>query len=281
MDKLRDIVLFVAGLVAIGSLIMAAFEGFNQRIGSATFLGGFGLVCVMIVFIPQLEALKAFGVEAKLRETYKEAVATLASVRRLAEISARASYLVIAWGNRLDGPSAKERQAVLDQIEDQLTELKVAPQQRTDIQRPFLKMVKLDFYFLFSGVLMQYAKLLNDQLVSNVHTAQDASVASRAVMHHSELITAWQKRTYNENPAADLEHQSLEGFLDGYMPKTGEWLNDNDLKALEKFKAEVVRLNADCEKKGGYTAEAAEFYDRYGRDHTIDKATELRREAGQ
>ena len=101
MDRLRDIVLFVAGIVAIGSLIMAAFEGFNQRIPSAGFLTGLGLLCTLILFIPRLEVLKAFGIEAKLRRTYTEAVATLATVKRVAEISARASYLTIAWGNRM------------------------------------------------------------------------------------------------------------------------------------------------------------------------------------
>src|SRR5580692_2886225 len=113
MDRLREIVLFVAGLLAIGSLIMAAFEGFNQRISSAAFLGTLGVVCTFLVFMPKLEAFKVWGVEAKLQQTVTEAVATLASVKRLAEISARASYLIIAWGNRFDGPRAKEKQAVL------------------------------------------------------------------------------------------------------------------------------------------------------------------------
>jgi hypothetical protein len=78
-----------------------------------------------MVFLPKLEMFKAFGVEAKLQKTVTEAVATLASLKRLAEISARASYLTIAWGNRFDGPSARERQAVLDEIDNQLAELKV------------------------------------------------------------------------------------------------------------------------------------------------------------
>jgi hypothetical protein len=50
---------------------------------------------------------------------------------------------------------------------------------------------------------------------------------------------------------------------------------------LQKFKAEIARLNADCENKGGYTAEAATYYDRYSGDHSIDKAKQLRNEALQ
>jgi hypothetical protein len=74
---------------------------------------------------------------------------------KLAAISARASYLTIAWGNRLGTPPAKEKQAVLDEIDSQLTELKVSPKELADIQRPFVKMVRLDFFFLFQNVLNQ------------------------------------------------------------------------------------------------------------------------------
>ena len=46
-------------------------------------------------------------------------------------------------------------------------------------------------------------------LVNDVHTAPDPSVASGLVMKHSDLITAWAKRTQNENPGAGLESESL------------------------------------------------------------------------
>jgi hypothetical protein len=281
MDRLREIVLFVAGLLAIGSLIMAAFEGFNQRISSAAFLGTLGVVCTFLVFMPKLEAFKVWGVEAKLQQTVTEAVATLASVKRLAEISARAGYLIIAWGNRFDGPRAKEKQAVLDDIDAQLAELKVAPAEIASIQRPFVKMVRLDFFFLFQGVLNQYATLINAKLQNDVHRAQDPSVASGLVMKHSDLITAWTKRTQNENPAAGLENESLEDLLNAFVPKRGEWLSDKDLAVIQKFKSEIVRLNADCEKKGGYTSEASTYYDRYAGDHNVDKAEQLLNEAQQ
>lgn len=281
MDKLREIVLFVAGLLAIGSLIMAAFEGFNQRVTSAAFLGTLGVVCTFLLFMPKLEVFKVWGVEAKLQQTVTEAVATLASVKRLAEISAKASYLTIAWGNRFDGPGAKEKQAVLDDIDGQLAELKVSTAEIANIQRPFVKMVRLDFFFLFQGVLNQYAALLNAKLMNGVHTAPDPSVASGLVMNHSALITAWTKRTQNENPAANLEHESLEDLLNAYIPKQGEWLSDKDLTVIQKFKGEIVRLNADCEKKGGYTTEASTYYDRYAGDHNVDKAEQLRNEVQQ
>ena len=281
LDRLRDIVLFVTGLLAIGTLIMAAFEGFNQRVASASFLGTLGVVCTFLVFMPKLEVFKVWGVEAKLQQTVTEAVATLASLKRLAEISARASYLTIAWGNRMGTPPAKDKQAVLDEIDSQLAELKVSLEEIARIQLPFVKMVRLDFFFLFQGVINQYAGIINSKLVDDVHHAPDPSAASAIVMKHSDLITAWTKRTQKDDPGAVLEKGSLEDVLNDYVPKSGEWLSDKELAVVQKFKAEIIRLNADCEKKGGYTAEAVTYYDRYSGEHNIDKAKQLRNEVLQ
>lgn len=281
LDRLRDIVLFVTGLLAIGALIMAAFEGFNQRVASASFLGTLGVACTFLVFMPKLEVFKVWGVEAKLQQTVTEAVATLASLKRLAEISGRASYLTIAWGNRMGTPPAKDKQAVLDEIDSQLAELKVSPEEIARIQLPFVKMVRLDFFFLFQGVLNQYASIINSKLVDDVHHAPDPSAASAIVMKHSDLIMAWTKRTQKDDPGADLGKESLEDVLNAYVPKSGEWLSDKELAVVQNFKTEIIRLNSECEKKGGYTAEAVTYYDKYSGDHNIDKAKQLRNEVLQ
>jgi hypothetical protein len=216
-----------------------------------------------------------------------EAQSIIERLRKLSAISARASYLTIAWGNRLGTPPAKEKQAVLDEIDGQLaelnalTKLKVSPAELYEIHRPFVKMVRLDFFFLFEHVLSEYAKIINDGLVADVNAAGYPN----AVMRHSELITAWTKRTRRNDPhfdpSGDLEKASLEDVLNEYMPRRGEWLSDKELEVMQKFKAEIVRLNTDCENKGGYTAEAATYYDRYSGDHSIDKAKQLRNEALQ
>jgi hypothetical protein len=278
MERLRDIVLFVSGAMAIVSVILALYEGFNQRVTSAMFLGGLFVACTLMVFLPKLEVFKAFGVEAKLQQTVTEAVATLASLRRLAEISATASYLTIAWGNRMGTPLAKDKQAVLNEIDAQLAELKVSPDEVAKIQMPFVKMVRLDFFFLFQGVLMQYATIKNSKLVDDAHAAAGQPGSIDATMKHSDLITAWTARTTNLDWGATLERQSLSDALNDFIPKTGEWLDDKELTVFRKFKDEIVRLNADCEKKGGYTAEAVTYYDRYSGDHNIDKAKQLSNE---
>jgi hypothetical protein len=281
MEKLREIYVFVCFALGMVALILCVFQAWSGKIWSATALGTVFVVCGVFLFLSQIKTFKVWEVQVELRETLDRAEEIIGRVRKLASISARATYLTIAWGNRFGTPPAREKQAILDEIDNQLVELKVSPKDLAEIQRPFVKMVRLDFAFLFQGVLREYATILNSELVAAVHKATDPSVASAAVMRHSDLITAWSKRTQKEDLSADLEKQSLEDVLNDYMPKSGEWLSDKELPVMQRFKTEIVRLNADCEKKGGYTSEAVTYYDRYSGDHNSDKAKQLRNEVLQ
>jgi len=273
LDRLRDIVLFATGILAIGSLILAAYEGFSQRIVSAAFLGTLGVVCTFLIFMPKLEVFKVWGVEAKLQQTVTEAVATLSGIRRLSAISARASYLTIAWGNRMGTPTAKVKQAVLDDIDAQLADLKVTPAEREVIVRPWTQMIRVDFFFVFTRVVREFATLKASDLTAKIHATQSQE-ARDASDRHSEMITPWFKQNENIKPLERLEADSLSKVLDQYMPKSSGWLSDRELATIGVFMQEIVRLSADCDRKGGYTGEAAEYYDRLS-GHEAEKAKEL------
>jgi hypothetical protein len=72
--------------------------------------------------------LQSLGVQVELRETLDRAEEIIGCVCKLAAISARASYLTITWGKRLGTPAEREKQALLDEIDNQLAELKVSPE---------------------------------------------------------------------------------------------------------------------------------------------------------
>jgi hypothetical protein len=171
MDKLREIYIFVCFALGVVALILCVFQAWNEKTGSATALGVVFVVCGVFLFLSQIKAFKVWEVQVELRETLDRAEEIIGRVRKLASISARASYLTIAWGNRMGTPPAREKQAVLDEIDNQLAELKVSPEELANIQRPFVKMVRLDFFFLFQGVLRQYATIVATELTAYVHKA--------------------------------------------------------------------------------------------------------------
>jgi len=133
------LVCFALGVVA---LILCVFQAWSGKIGSASALGAAFVICGVFLFLSQIKTFKVWEVQVELRETLDRAEEIIGRVRKLAAISARASYLTIAWGNRLGTPPAREKQAVLDEIDNQLAELKVSPEELADIQRPFVKMVR-------------------------------------------------------------------------------------------------------------------------------------------
>jgi hypothetical protein len=166
MKRLQELLVFVCTIVAIGALILCAFQAWNKEFRSASAFGVIFVLCAVFLFLPQIKAFKVWEVQVETRETLDQAKAIIERLTKLAAISARASYLTIAWGNRFGTPPAREKQAVLDEIDNQLAELKVSPKELADIQRPFVKMVRLDFFFLFQGVLNQYSHILNHELVA-------------------------------------------------------------------------------------------------------------------
>ena len=45
------------------------------------------------------------------------------------------------------------------------------------------------------------------------------------------------------------------------------WLEPQNHNAADKFKAELIELFVGCERKGGYTPQYADFYDKYSKAH--------------
>jgi hypothetical protein len=98
MDRIRDILLYVAAAFAMLSFACAIYQGMNEKNGSAAVLGGIAVASTLLVFFPRLEVFKAFGVEARLSQTLDRAQEILQELQRLSIISARTSYMTMAWG---------------------------------------------------------------------------------------------------------------------------------------------------------------------------------------
>ena len=94
-------------------------------------------------------------------------------------------------------------------------------------------------------------------------------------MAHSKLITPWSKKTNAGFKAMDrLENRSLAEVIDEWMPEKGGWLSDKELGAIAVFKAELLKQVADSKKKGGYTRDAANYFDALSKLET-EKSQEI------
>jgi len=57
--------------------------------------------------------------------------------------------MTLAWGNRAGTPLAKDKQAILDQVYEQLNALKVSDDEKREITKPYVQMIAADLYPIF------------------------------------------------------------------------------------------------------------------------------------
>src|SRR5262249_49745344 len=88
MDRVKEILSYFLAAMAMFSIICAIYEAMNQRVGSAITLGGLFLVTTLLFYIPQLETLKAFGVEARLNRSLDRAEEIIGRLKELSLINA-------------------------------------------------------------------------------------------------------------------------------------------------------------------------------------------------
>ena len=260
MDRIREILLYVAAAFAMLSFACAVYQAMNKEPASAGILAAIAIVCTLLVFFPQLEMIKAFGIEARLSKTLDRAEEILGKLQRLSTISARTSYMAMAWGNRMGSPSAKDKQAVLDEVDQQLADLKVSTEERDALKRPYVQLIGFDFFMLFTRVFDRYASWKNDELLRQLN-ANHNEETKKAFESFSQKRDEWRRTALGDGLFGRLTSYKFAEEIQRVMP-TG-WLDERERKAAESFSTQMVRMFEECKKKGGYTLEAADFYDRY------------------
>jgi hypothetical protein len=220
------------------------------------------VICGVFLFLSQIRMFKVWEVQVELRETVDRAEELIKRLRRISSNSARSAYMQMAWGNRMASPSAKEKKAFLEEIDQQLVDLKLTPEERADISRPVVRIIGFDLYMIFSRTLQSYAGLRSSALVERARSEKPEAVEARD--QHSAGITTWSKREAGQNPFLRLDTYDLKEELDRETPRSGEWMDERELNITRTFAHSVLALYKGCEAKGGYTREAADFLDAYG-----------------
>jgi hypothetical protein len=258
MEKVRDILLFFAAIMAVFALICALYQAMNSQVAAATLLSAMFLVCVMVVFLPKLEILEAWGVKAHLVRTLNEADEILAKLRQLSISHAKAMYNSFGIGQRWDGHNAKQNQAILDEIDNQLRDLKVPVEERRALAASYVKLMGFDFYMLFAQTLERYWQSKQQAMRGDsVRNPQNEALKAELEKWRQGL-ESWQP---NYGLFSQLGTYSLEDEINRITPSG--WLSDRDQKAVESFHNQILKLYKDTEAKGGLTVEAAEYFDAY------------------
>ena len=258
-DLLQGLPPFLFGSAATISFALAVYLALHDRKGAAGILAGIALAAALLGYLPQLDSLSAFAVNVKLRSTLDRADEILAKLRDVSVINAKLAYTTMIWGNRFGAPRAVEKQRLLDEMDEQLEILKVNESDRAEFKKPYVRFIGFDFYQLYvrsidyavsrRGEELQ-AKLMLDP--SNDNRAKAAEFTAKA--------SAWRARVAR-NSVEEMPIDGFRKFLHDNTPRDA--FSPEETVALDKLADEIADLFEASRRRGGYSKEAAEFYDRY------------------
>jgi hypothetical protein len=120
-------------------------------------------------------------------------------------------------------------------------------------------MIAWDFYLLFTQIFNRYLNWKNADLVRRLNVNQTEENRT-AVEGFTTNWTAW-RRAYADSPFDRLDTFKFADELKRITPIN--LFDQREQRAAEAFTAQLVRMVSECEKKGGCTVEAADFYDHY------------------
>ncbi|MGY4428484.1 hypothetical protein ACVWWO_000961 [Bradyrhizobium sp. F1.13.1] len=257
MDRVRDILMFFAASMAVFALICCIYQAMHDQVAAAALLAAVFLVCVMVVFLPRLEILEAWGVKAHLVRTLNEADVILDKLRRSAVLSAKTSYMNAGWGNRMATPSARDKQAMLDEIDNQLRDLNVPAEERKALSKSYVKIIGFDMYMMYVRTLQRYVQFKQQAMQTELNKDSNSPIRVE--------LESWRSGTQNWKINYSLfEALDTYSFEDEVRRATPSgWLNESDQRAADIYRNELTTLFRGVQAKGGFTPEAADYYDKY------------------
>lgn len=177
-------------------------------------------------------------------------------MQKLSVASATSSYVSLAWSSRIGGIPPREKQNVLDFINDQLREIGISDVDRQKIARPHVELIGYDLFYSFTNVANGAVEHYVQTLSSNggkIETSQ------------STLISEWKKKLIF------TDFVPIEPFLrDGqkfseYMKQqiSPSTMEPQTYAKLLKLVDGIGALYDACRNRGGYTDETITFLERY------------------
>jgi len=260
-ELFNDLPPYLFAAAAIVAFTLAIYLALHDRIKGGTLLGTIAFVAALLAYLPQLDSLSAFMVNVKLKSSLDRADEILGKLRDLSVVNAKLAYTTIAWGNRFGNPKASEKQRILDAVDEQLVALNVPADERSGIQQAYIRFIAFDFYRMYVLGIDYALSRRNEGMLQRLQT--EPSDANKAAANHlNTKMNEW-RGTMNTN-VEEIPLNAYRKFLhdkapiDTFMP--------DETAALNRFADKIADLFEASKQKGGYTDEAAKFYDRYSDD---------------
>ncbi len=235
---------YLLSIAASICLVLAVCLSLQENLKGAVLLSSLFFLCVMLAYFPQLERVKAFTVDVKLRKSIDHAEEVLEHLKKLSVVSAKVSYMILAWQNRWGGASVKDKQAMLDDINHLLSELNISSSEKDEITRPYVHLIGFDLYHIFNGIIEKYAlwKKNNLKLPDKMQS-------------FSNEIDKWRKDCQITSSSTFDPYSALRREI----PTT--LLDNHEQDLANRFRQYVIVMYDDCKKKGGLTDKAIELID--------------------
>jgi hypothetical protein len=253
---------YILATAAVISFALAVYLALYDKKGAAALLAAMAFVAVLLAYLPQLDSLSAFAVNVKLRSSLDRADEILARMRNLTIVNAKLAYTTLAWGNRFGTPKATDKQRLLDEMNEQLKAMKVGDEQRAEIQQSYVRFIAFDFYQLYTRTI-DYALNRRMEALQAKAQSEPNDENRRAAQVFNARMSSWRSREAH----ASLDQIPLDGFrkyLHDSTPK--DTFSPGETAGLDKLTDQIADLFEASRRKGGYTEQAAEFYDRYNDD---------------
>jgi hypothetical protein len=134
----------------------------------------------------------------------------------------------------------------------------IAPaEERKALSTNYVKLIGFDFYMMYVRTLERYFQFKQNAMQGEVNKNNDSPVKAE--------LERWRagRGTWKTNYSL-FENLQTYSFDDEIIRATPSgWLSETDQKAVEAYKNEMITLFRGVQAKGGYTKEAADYYDKY------------------
>lgn len=256
-------------LASIGCFANAVLFFQKSRHKQGVAFSSLMFLCVVLAYVPRLESIKGGKVDAKFARTVGEAKDLVSTLTEMARINALATYTNLAWIGRMGAPYARDKQRILEQVDNQLDELKISANDRREISRKFIQLVAVDLGNVFhrsieTGVNLKYSKFA---AAAQSAMQKDPNDPSKEKLEKLAAdINEWRSVIYTPYLVEDYD---LTVRMDRLAsPKL---LDERQLKEARNFAQKISLLFNASREKGNYTSETASFLDSFLTDDDIKK----------